>query len=72
MQITKIKTSASRDQTLVVRYLGFIDELEILSNRYGIALRVTGGIQCFDPAAECVAYKADFLCGDLEPRIGRK
>jgi hypothetical protein len=73
MQIRKIKTSANRpDQTLVVRYLGFINELEMLSNRYGVALKVAGGIQCFDPAIECVAYKADFISGDLEPRIGRK
>jgi hypothetical protein len=49
-----------------------MNELQLLSNRYGVALRVAGGIQCFDPAVEQVAYKADFISGDLEPKIGRK
>jgi hypothetical protein len=70
MQIRKIKTSAS--QTSDVRLLAFTNEFEELSNRYGVALRVTGGIRCFDPAAEQVFYKWDFLNGDLEPKIGRK
>lgn len=73
MQIRKIKSSVTRpDETLVVRCLGFVNELEILGNRYGVALRVAGGIQCFDPAIECVAYETDFISGDLEPKIGRK
>jgi hypothetical protein len=70
MQIRKIKTSAN--QTSDVRLLAFFNELEDSSNRYGIALRVAGGIICFDPAAERVAYVADFISGDLEPKIGRK
>jgi hypothetical protein len=73
MQIRKIKTSVTRpDETLVVRYLGFMNELELLGNRYGVALRVVGGIQCFDPAVERVAYETDFINGNLEPRIGLK
>ena len=50
MQIRKIKTSATRpDQAIEVRYYGFVNKLEMLSNRYGVALQVAGGVQFFDP-----------------------
>jgi hypothetical protein len=70
MRIKRIKTSS--DQTSDVRLLAFMNELEELYSRYGVALQVASGIRYFDPAVERVAYKADFISGDLEPRIGRK
>ena len=43
-------------------------ELEMLSNRYGVALQIAGGVQFFDPTMERVGCDRDFSSGDLEPR----
>jgi len=57
MQIRKIKTSATRpDQAIEVRYYGFVNKLEMLSNRYGVALQVARGVQFFDPTIRRVAF----------------
>jgi len=50
----------------------FTQELEKLSNKYGIAVATTGGFVMFDPERDRVDYEQNPCTGDLEPIIVEK
>ena len=71
MRIKKLSKPLSADG-IKPTFKKFVDELELLSNRYDIAIMMTGGILIFDSATERVVYKRDYPMGDVTPKVMQK
>ena len=55
-------------EKLECNYLKFVDGVEKLSKKYGIAISVVGGIRWDVNGFKEVEYSRDFSSGDLIPR----
>ena len=62
------KMTQKEQEKLERNYLKFVDGVEKLSKKYGIAISVVGGIRWDVDGFQDVEYSRDFSSGDLIPR----